>query len=969
MALVLRSPAPILVLWGKDGTMLYNDAYSAFVGRFHPQLLGQTVLEGCPEDGCPELTDLHARALETCLAGGAVAYRDQTLTFYRHGRRERVVADLDYSPVIDDGGKPTGALAIVVETTERVEAESKVRESAERFRAFLAASTTSMYRMSPDWSEMRQLDGRSFLSDTAAPRTDWLQSYIYPDDQPMILAAIAEAIGSKGVFDLEHRVRLADGSLGWTHSRAVPILDERGEIAEWFGAASDVTARKRAEAALEESRTYLNAVVDSVDQMIWSTRPDGYHDFFNRRWYEYTGAAPGSTDGSAWADLFHPEDRERTFALWQHSLSTGEPYEIEYRLRHRSGVYRWVLGRAHPIRNEAGDIIRWMGTCTDIDEARQVEEALRASEERFRSLYEAQHTAHLVLAPDFTIEAASTPYLQATMTREEDLLGKHIFDAFPDNPDDPAATGVRNLAASLARVLETHRPDRMPVQKYDIRRPSGEFETRWWAPLNIPVFGTDGEIRNLIHQVEDVTAEMTERQKLAEAQAGEARFRELAGTIPGLVFETDADGRNTYVNEQYSVFTGLPFAALLGDGWQQAYHPDDHERAWAIWRKAVRNTQPCELECRIRRADGTWRWFMLRITAVRDAEGRITKGIGVCTDIDDAKLAESELRASEEQFRTMANSLPQLAWMADEKGWIYWYNQRWYEYTGTTPEEVEGWGWRRVHDPEHVDRIVEHIQRAWDTGEPWEDTFPLRGADGQYRWFLSRAVPIRDTDGRVIRWFGTNTDITEQQKREDFQKLLIHEISHRVKNSLSLVSALLQLQARTLEGASRRALEDASLRVTAIATVHDQLWREADAREIDLAPFLSNLAAAIAIAAPQHATVAEIEPAIVSADMAVPIGLFVNELVTNAYKYAYADEEKGEVRITGAHAAEGQYRIDVADCGRGLPADFDLGKTRGSLGMRVVTSLAQQLGGELRVAASPPGAHFTMTFPLPKSQG
>jgi PAS domain S-box-containing protein len=593
------------------------------------------------------------------------------------------------------------------------------------------------------------------------------------------------------------------------------------------------------------------------------------------------------------------------------------------------------------------------------------EEALRASEDRFRSLYEAQQTPHLVLSTDFTIEAASPAYLEATMTRAEDIVGRNVFAAFPDNPEDPEATGGRNLDASLKRALERGRPDRMPVQKYDIRRPDGQFVERWWAPLNIPVFATDGSVRNIIHQVEDVTAEMCERQKVAEAKAGEARFRELADAIPGLVFETDAEGSNTYVNEQYCSYTGRPPSALLGRGWREVIHPEDWDRALAGWREAVRTGELFETECRIRRVDGAWRWFMLRATPIRHSDGQAGKGIGVCTDVDDAKRAEAALRESEEQFRTMADALPQLAWMADEKGWIYWFNRRWYEYTGTSFDEVEGWGWRKVHHPDHIAGVVEKIQRSWKTGEPWEDTFPLRGADGQYRWFLSRADPLHDAEGRVTRWFGTNTDITEKQRLEEFQTLLIGEISHRVKNSLALVSALLKLQARTLEGASRMALDDAALRVQAVATVHDQLFRQADARQIELEPYLRNLASAISSAGPRHETTARIDPASVSAEMAVPIGLLVNELVTNAYKHAYPSGEEGEVRITGKRLDDGRYRLEVSDSGRGLPGDLDISRpSTSSLGMRVITSLSRQIGGELTASSAEPGAQFSIVFPL-----
>jgi PAS domain S-box-containing protein len=118
-----------------------------------------------------------------------------------------------------------------------------------------------------------------------------------------------------------------------------------------------------------------DAIIDSIDQMIWSTRPDGYHDYYNRRWYEFTGVTPGSTDGDEWNGMFHPEDRERAWSVWRHSLETGERYHIEYRLRHHTGQYRWVIGRAQCVRDAAGRILRWYGTCTDIHDLKEAEAA------------------------------------------------------------------------------------------------------------------------------------------------------------------------------------------------------------------------------------------------------------------------------------------------------------------------------------------------------------------------------------------------------------------------------------------------------------------------------------------------------------------------------------------------------------------------------------------------------------------
>jgi PAS domain S-box-containing protein len=138
----------------------------------------------------------------------------------------------------------------------------------------------------------------------------------------------------------------------------------------------------------------------------------------------------------------------------------------------------------------------------------------------------------------------------------------------------------------------------------------------------------------------------------------------------------------------------------------------------------------------------------------------------VSRDIAARGLAEDALREGEERFRNLANNISQLAWMADEEGSIFWYNQRWFDYSGTTLEEMAGWGWQKVLPPDHVQRVVDKISQCFQNGEIWEDTFPLRDRDGNYRWFLSQAVPIRDSEGKVMRWFGTNTDISVRMEAE-----------------------------------------------------------------------------------------------------------------------------------------------------------------------------------------------------------
>ena len=161
-----------------------------------------------------------------------------------------------------------------------------------------------------------------------------------------------------------------------------------------------------------------------------------------------------------------------------------------------------------------------------------------------------------------------------------------------------------------------------------------------------------------------------------------------------------------------------------------------------------------------------------------------------CHEVERERQAAA-LRESEERFHNLADNMSQLAWMADANGWLFWYNHRWFDYTGTTLEEMQGWGWQQVHHPEHLDRVVAHFRHHLEIGEEWEDTFPLRGRDGTYRWFLSRAIPIVDQTGQVLRWFGTNTDITDlKQAQADLQARnheldsFVHIVSHDLKAPL-----------------------------------------------------------------------------------------------------------------------------------------------------------------------------------------
>lgn len=464
-------------------------------------------------------------------------------------------------------------------------------------------------------------------------------------------------------------------------------------------------------------------------------------------------------------------------------------------------------------------------------------------------------------------------------------------------------------------------------------------------------------------------SENSELEALLNSKAAASVLSVLLSSIPaGVVIVRAPDGKILHVSEFMARLFGRPRREMEGHlisdieripTFDESGRPTPaRERPLA---RALRGESVTGFEVVAEAANGELTPVIITAEPIRNAAGDQIGAIAAVRDLRGDKGLRQSLHDSERLFRDLADSVNHLVWIADRDGSVYWYNQRWYSYTGMAVDEPLGWGWTKAIHPDHVSHVVESVRRAVDTGEPLENTFLLRSADGHYRWFISRSVPSRDAEGRVTTWFGT---MTGQEVAQELQRTLLKEASHRVKNSLALVSGLLKLQARALEGDARKALDEASLRMAAVGSVHQQLSRSAGTPEIDLQPFLSDLCSSVAMTAPRHKTVCRVESAVVSSERAIPVGLFINELLTNAYKYAYPEGEEGEVRILGTRELEGRYRLEVSDSGRGVPADFDPAKMGKSFGMRVITSLAGQLGGELITRSTGPGASFSLVFPL-----
>ena len=239
------------------------------------------------------------------------------------------------------------------------------------------------------------------------------------------------------------------------------------------------------------------------------------------------------------------------------------------------------------------------------------------------------------------------------------------------------------------------------------------------------------------------------------------------------IYGVDLNGNCTFLNAAGERILGLKAAEVIGRQMHDLTHhthPDGTPypgEQCPIYR-AARSGQGCRIDDEVFwRPDGTSVPVEYSAFPIKNDAGDVDGVVITFSDITRRKKDEDLIRESAERFRTLADNIPQLAWMADGKGSIFWYNQRWFDYTGSTLEEMRGSGWQKLHHPDHVAGVVERFNMSVEAGEPWEDTFPLRGKDGNYRWFLTRAIPIRNDNGKLTRWFGTNTDVTEQRQVEE----------------------------------------------------------------------------------------------------------------------------------------------------------------------------------------------------------
>ena len=553
-----------------------------------------------------------------------------------------------------------------------------------------------------------------------------------------------------------------------------PLRDEAGQVAGVLGFAVDVTAQVRARRQAEALQREVHAADERLRHqaevlpiITFSTDAEGRTTFMSPQWYAYTGQPPGGpwADVDAWwPEALHPDDRARAAQEIQASIAQARLGRVEVRLRGADGRYRAFLTEAVAEVDAAGQLVQRHGFMLDVHELREAQGRLEAKDQQLsRILGQAPAAIATAEGPEHRF-AFSNPAYDALVGHRV-RLGAPVRDCLPEAVEQ----GFVALLDEVYRSGETFVGREVP---FDLPDPA----TGQPRPLHLDftyqaLRDGAGRVTGLLAFVVDVTERVRARQQ-AEALSAEMRRRDeqvraITAAVPVFIFNFDPAGAITYTSPYFYEYTGLDPARPLAESWD-VLPADDRAAVSRLTEAAMAAGDPWQATFRVRRHDGELRWFQTKAQPYPGAAGQLAGFSAATIEIHDLQARTEELARSRADFAALADNMAQLAWMADPSGHIFWYNQQWYDYTGSTLEEMQGWGWMRVHDPAQVQAVNERYLAAIAAGQSWEDTFPLRRHDGEYRWFLSRARPIRDpATGAVLRWFGTNTDVTELRRLQE----------------------------------------------------------------------------------------------------------------------------------------------------------------------------------------------------------
>ncbi|WP_245459514.1 MULTISPECIES: PAS domain-containing protein [unclassified Rhizobium] len=724
-------------------------------------------------------------------------------------------------PMRDQTGSITQWYGIGHDVEDQMQAEEAVRRSERQLQQLIDAVPAMIWTVTnegkPDYVNKQFTDiVGATLADMRAPDGIASLNLIHPEDKQRAAQALADSLITRQPYSLRLRQLRHDGVYRWVEARVAPLQDESGAILRWYGVNVDVDDEVRAQEALRERERELSLLVDMVPVHIGRMSPNGEPTFFSKRTLQSIGldhvAAWDKPDMSRLVALIgatvHPEDGLRMREVLDRALASGEPYTIRYRRRRADGVYRWMEGRAEPLRDEKGVIVQWYAAALDIDDEVRAQRALEEHERELQQLIDAVPALIWATTPQGTPIYINKRFRDVTGATLEDITA-------PDG--SPSLSVIHPDDRDVARqdISNSFRTGAPYVQRYRQLRTDGSY--RWTETRAEPLRDDTGAIVHWYGVSVDIHDLVTAQEALRQ---GERRYRDLFHYMPIGLTQVDASKLiplfkelreqgvtelKTYLDE-HPEFLPRALEALEIEEVNQhiitmfgAKNAEEMlgsiSRYWqpsmATIRRSIearyRGEEVFQEETKVARMDGS----VIDVLFTTARPGAVAdKSLVGFIDITERKKAEMALRNREREFSQLVDMVPSLLWRLNPAGEPLFFSKRMIEFIGLDVGDYDGAeisglaaAIAALVHPHDAIRLADALNHSFATGETFSLNYRLRRADGVYRWMSGRAEPMRDESGRIVQWYGLSHDIDDQLRIEE-------EVRERERSLWQLVETL-----------------------------------------------------------------------------------------------------------------------------------------------------------------------------------
>jgi PAS domain S-box-containing protein len=818
-----------------------------------------------------------------------------------------------------------------------------------------------------------------------------------------------EAVAS-GAADQEMKVAIEQGSASndrwmmrkgeerlWCSGITTAVRDGGGNLIGFVKVMRDLTERKRLEERLRQSQLYLSLLIENLPQLVWTGRPDGECDYLSPQWVRYTGIPESEQLGFGWLNQLHPNDRQPTMTAWNRAVEEKSAFDVEYRVRAANGNYRWFKARALPLQTAEGEVFKWFGACTDIEDQKRVEALLRESEDRLRT------------ERDFTNEIIDgMPGVFYICDRRGKFLrwNKNLEEITGRSGAEIASMALLELIAEEDWATVERRFEE--VFAHGEANIEAQLLTK--NGLGVPHFFTgrraviDGRPHLVCNGVD-----VTERRRGEEAAAYLAAIVESSDDA---IISADLEGTIKSWNRGAERLYGYMAPEVIGRPMTMMIVPRDRESEESrILERIKKGERISHYETVRRRKDGTEVEVSLTVSPILGQGGDVIGISKTARDISERKRAEEALRESRERFRALVEATAQVVWAAAPNGEAVEDSPSWRAFTGQTYEQWRGWGWLDTVHPDDREGLAELWRQSVAEKSVVNVEYRIRHVSGEWRWTAVRAVPILNPDGSMHGWVGMNADVTERKRAEEERLLLLAsergarseaEEANRSKDEfLATVSHELRSPLNAILGWARL-LRDPGVRAGQLERALEIVERNAQAQarliedlldvsrivsgklSLQMRPFILNSVTRGAVADLRPAAEARgVDLRLTEGEDLHLIGdadrlqQVVWNLLSNAIKFT---PEGGQTEVELKRVGE-RAELRVRDTGRGispefLPHVFDRfqqftradasGRAGLGLGLAIVRHIVEAHGGSV-TAESPgvgQGATFICKFPL-----